>query len=227
MTLVKICGIVLESQGMAALEAGADMLGFVFAESPRRVEPEAAAGLIRACRSAFPVARRPWLAVGVFANQELRFVQRVAQLSRLDAVQLSGREAPEYSRQIATPVFKAVHLSDDLLTRAKGDLAGEFEAIRASHGAERLLLDSGRAGRLGGTGENFDWSRVGTAADGCIVAGGLTPSNVAAAIAAMRPWAVDVSSGVETAGRKDPALIRAFITNVRRSSADVGQASGR
>lgn len=235
MTVVKICGITTLEQALQALESGADQLGFVMAPSRRQLAPEIAAGIIQGARRRFPPAQHPWLAVGVFANQPLSFIVAAAAICELDIVQLSGEEPAEYCRGVPCPIYKAFHLpraairkeidrgevgivpQADELNRplGRGGLDEKLRALRDSTRATRVLLDTGGAGRWGGTGEPFQWDLVGTIAGECLVAGGLTPENVAKAVAITRPWGVDVSSGVERDGRKDPDLIRAFITEVR------------
>ena len=239
MTVVKICGVMDTETALVALEAGADMLGFVLAPSRRQLSPDTVAEIAGEARRRFPPGERPWLAVGVFANQPLELVAAAVALAGLDVVQLSGQEEPEYCGQLKTPLFKALHLG----TGAEGrpttktpdtqsptkDLRDascssclrvsvpHVAGFRQRYGAERVLLDSGGAGAWGGTGRRFGWEQIGRAARDCLVAGGLSPANVGEAIALLRPWGVDVSSGVETGGRKDPALIRSFISEVRRS----------
>jgi phosphoribosylanthranilate isomerase len=115
MTVVKICGVMDRETALVALEAGADMLGFVLAPSRRQLSPEAAAEIVHEARRLVPPAERPWLAVGVFANQPLEFVRSAAALAALDVVQLSGQEDPEYSRALNTTVYKTLHLG------ARGD----------------------------------------------------------------------------------------------------------
>ncbi len=249
-TVVKICGITELEQACWALEAGAELLGFVLAPSRRQLPVQAAAEVVLQCRRRFPPQQRPWQALGVFANQPLPFVQRAAVDARLDCVQLSGQEPPEYCRQLSLPLFKAIHLPAIAPAGCKAVGAGScrrpdrerepaptgpspalsprhsalrtepelrplsaayLEDARREYGATRLLLDSGGTGRWGGTGTAFSWDEVGEAARDCLVAGGLNPANVAAAVASMRPWGVDVSSGVERDGKKDPELIRSFV----------------
>lgn len=221
MTLVKICGITEIDHATAALEAGADMLGFVFAPSRRQVAPDVARKIIRRCRDLYPHDRQEWLAVGVFAGPFLSFVQDAAAICGLDAVQLSGEEPLDFGLKLSLPVFKVIHVSSTeppaSAVRFAESLNETLRALRARHPASRLLLDSAGRGVWGGTGRSFDWRLVGQTAHDCIVAGGLDPSNVGSAISTMRPWAVDVSSGVETDGRKDPDLIRRFISAARRT----------
>lgn len=234
MTIVKICGITGLEQALHALEAGADQLGFVLAPSRRQLPPEAVAEIVHGARLRFPPRERAWQAVGVFANQPLEFVAEVAALGKLDLVQLSGEESEEYCCGLARPLYKTCHVGP-LLPKSGGvgpdeagparvqgggpgqeELAERLRVLRDQHGATRILLDSGGPGCWGGTGQPFPWDLVGTAARECLVAGGLSPENVARAIATMQPWGVDVSSGVERSGKKDPLLIRAFIAEVRR-----------
>lgn len=244
MTVVKICGLMDLDSALAALEVGADLLGFVFAAGRRQLRPEDAASLVCECRGRFPVIQRLWQAVGVFANQPLEFVWQAAGEVGLDLVQLSGAEAAGYGRSLGVPFIRTFHMDcegtgpafcDDgsnswgrrrstrtslagiLPTLPVEDFAAELRLYQAESGASRLLLDSGSPGRWGGTGETFAWDGVGGAAGECLVAGGLSPYNVSRAIATLHPWGVDVSSGVESAGRKDPELIRQFVMEVKRN----------
>jgi phosphoribosylanthranilate isomerase len=231
MTRVKICGITESVHARTALEAGADMLGFVFAPSRRRIGLEAATSIIQECRAVFSPDKHGWQAVGVFANQPLGFVLEVAAFCSLDAVQLCGDEPPEFGRAAPAPLIRTLRLPSKAFRSSNGlsplpQLAeAAMEDLRVKHGATRLLLDSRVAGFYGGTGESFHWEGVGKGARSCIVAGGLGPANVASAIAAMDPWGVDVSSGVERDGRKDPELIRRFVWEVRRCKGHANRAS--
>ncbi|HZT72384.1 MAG TPA: phosphoribosylanthranilate isomerase [Terriglobales bacterium] len=192
--MIKICGITSAADALAAAAAGADAVGFVFApRSPRRVSAAAAAAI---------AAQLPAhvLKVGVFANADPAEIRATADAASLDLLQLHGREPSALARYFAPrPIWKALHMG------APGYLetAAEWGECAAA-----LLLDSG-----GGTGRVFDWRQV-AAFEGqkLIIAGGLTPENVAECIARTGPWGVDVSSGVESApGRKDPARVRDFI----------------
>lgn len=233
MTVVKICGIAELDQACWALEAGADMLGFVFAPSRRQLPVGVVSEILLHCRRRFPQQSRKWQAVGVFADQPGDFVQRAADDAGLDYVQLSGQESPEFCRQLSVPFFKTVHLGTPDLCRGDGDaschaersqaspvtckrdLSQELANLRLHYGAARLLLDSGGKGAWGGTGTPFQWETVAGAAADCLVAGGLNPENVVDAIAAMAPWGVDVSSGVEADGKKDRDLIRRFVDRAK------------
>ena len=215
MTVVKICGITELDQACCALDAGADLLGFVLAPSRRQISMEIATELVAQARLRFPPEQRAWLAVGVFANQPLQFVQSAAAQAGLDWVQLSGKEQPEYCRRLALPILKSVHMPapghEDEDSADPQWMDRQLAALKETYAPARLLLDSGGAGRWGGTGVPFSWAAVGSQARGCMVAGGLSPDNVAMAVERMHPWGVDVSSGVERNGRKDPQLIAQFI----------------
>ncbi len=204
MTVVKICGISDLAIGLAAINAGADYLGFVFyPPSTRAITVKAAAQLIAELRSERPTG---WQAVGVFVNEPLSVVETTRETARLDVVQLNGEETTDYIRQIGAPVFKAIRAHDSNCDPAPTAVA---------FGAQRLLIDANVPGRYGGTGVTVDWQRVSAfVADG-FLAGGLTPDNVAHAIQVARPWGLDVSSGVEENGVKSRLLIERFLINAR------------
>jgi phosphoribosylanthranilate isomerase len=201
---VKICGITNWPDARRAIEAGCDALGFNFyPRSPRYLAPEAAAAI----RARLP---REIAAVGVFVNASAKAMAEVARTLHLDYAQLHGEESPSLARLVGrtAPVIKAF------------PVGRQFAAARlARFPAAAFLLDAPRAanGLRGGTGRSFDWSVArGAARYGRIVlAGGLTAENVAEAIRAARPAAVDVASGVERApGQKDPRKLRAFLDAV-------------
>jgi phosphoribosylanthranilate isomerase len=205
MTRVKICGIGSPEAGLAALEAGADMLGFIFyPPSHRYVTPERAAAIVRACRADYPEG---WKAVGVFVNVPLEELNRIAEEAELDLVQLAGEESPDYCARADRPVIKVVRTGVDGRPLESTD-PGDWQAWR-------ILLDTDRPGHYGGTGEPYDWAAVRSYAGQVILAGGLAPASVARAIELARPWGVDVSSGVEREKVKDPELIRAFLREVK------------
>jgi phosphoribosylanthranilate isomerase len=206
MTIVKICGIVDVAGGLAAIDAGAQYLGFVFyPPSSRALDSPSAAGLISRLR-----AQRPggWGAVGVFVNEPIAVVEEVRRCCVLDIVQLNGEETRDYISALGGPVFKALRYPEG------GNLPSA-----ASFGAERVLVDANVPGRYGGTGMPYDWSRVRTAVSDGFLAGGLTPENVSEALAQANPWGVDVSSGVERNGSKSPELIQRFLDAVRQADA--------
>lgn len=199
---IKICGIQDEAAALAAADAGADAIGLIFAPSRRQIDPA------RARRIA--VAAPPFVTrVGVFVNEPFEHVRALVDAVRLDAVQLHGDEDAVYcraARDLGVTVIKAIQVRGPLDPTALQGLP-----------VAAVLLDAYREGRRGGIGEVFDWSLAVPVARvmPVILSGGLTPENVAAGIATVRPYAVDTSSGVETDGRKDPAKIRAFIAAAR------------
>jgi phosphoribosylanthranilate isomerase len=208
MTKVKICGLSEIDQALVAGRAGADFIGLVFASSRRQVTPEKAHGLVEAIRGS---GTRPAV-VGVFANSTAAEINRIADCCWLDVVQLSGREPWSLCLEINRPVIKVVRVFPDTVAE---EVLEEIEAgFRMLSGKEFFcLLDS----TYGGSGQTFDWAVAKTvsARFPVMVAGGLTPTNVEQLLRAVKPWGVDVSSGVETDGQKDPAKISAFIEAVR------------
>lgn len=201
---VKICGITRTEDLNAACAAGADALGFVFyAKSPRNLSVEQAVRLV----SLMP----PFIqSVGLFVNAEPEFVRGVLKDVPLDLLQFHGDETPEYCRQFGRPYLKAVRV------RPETDLvkyALDYADARA------LLLDAYVPGVPGGTGERFDWRLIPAGLPKPVVlSGGLNPDNVAKAVSSVRPWAVDVSSGVEASpGIKDAARMAMF-TKAARST---------
>jgi len=185
-----------------AVEAGADALGFVFFEkSPRYLDPERAARIIAAIPPFVQV-------VGLFVNAELDFVNLTADSCRLDIVQLHGDESPSYCQSVRRRVMKAF--------RVRGM---ESLCTMADYRVSAFLLDAYSPDSYGGTGARFDWDcAVAAKGQGSIVlAGGLDPDNVATAVAKVAPYAVDVSSGVESSpGRKDPEKVKRFIQEAKR-----------
>lgn len=208
--LVKICGLRTAEHALAAAAAGADLLGFVFAPSRRQITPEHAATLATAVRAA---QGPPPLLVGLFVNAEPTTVNAVAAQVGLDYVQLSGDEPVGHADQIELPIIKAIRMDGSASERAWVQRA----TARAPGRAVILLVDAHVPGSYGGTGVVADWARVAELAAlvPVLLAGGLTPANVAAAIARVGPYGVDVSSGVETGGVKDPLKIEAFIGAAR------------
>jgi len=197
MVKVKICGITNRDDAHAAAQAGADALGFVFAPSPRRIAPERAREIIES----LPLFVS---AVGVFVDEDPARVGEIVSRCNLRYVQFHGDEPPEICNVFGERAIKAVRIKDE------GSLRG-LERYRVS----AFLLDSHVAGKRGGTGVSFPWelaARAGSPGRSIILSGGLNSRNVAQAIRIATPYAVDVSSGVESEpGRKDPALVRAFI----------------
>jgi len=199
---VKICGVTNAEDALAAVAAGADALGFVFVPgTPRVVTTERVAAIVRGLP--------PFVAkVGLFVDADAATVRDVLARAGLDTVQLHGDEPPEFCRQFRATV-KVVKAF-----RVRGaETLGRLPAY--ADAADAFLLDAFVPGAHGGTGAQFDWAHALTAKTGgkpIVLAGGLTPENVAGAVRAVRPFAVDVSSGVEFApGRKDAAKVQAFI----------------
>ena len=220
MTLVKICGLREPAHALAAAEAGADFIGLVFAESRRRVTVEQGRAIARALGEPLAAAasdaegidgllrrKRP-LVVGVFAGADAETINRTAEGVGLDLVQLSGDEPWDLWVELSRAVLKAVKVRDGMSAE---------EIIATLRPGAIPLLDTHAEGALGGTGRSFDWTVAAAVARRfpIVLAGGLTPENVAEAIAQVQPWGVDVASGVESApGKKDPAKMRAFVQSV-------------
>jgi phosphoribosylanthranilate isomerase len=203
---VKICGITNAPDALAAVEAGADMLGFMFYEkSPRQVSTRTAAEIIRSLPQ-FAIK------VGVFVNAPAELVLRAIGDCGLNLLQFHGEEPPEYCTQFGLMNVKAFRIRDAESLKALTD-----------YPTDAWMLDAFVAGKAGGTGEKFNWDLAIEAKKlgrPIFLAGGLTPENVAEAVAKVQPYAVDVSSGVESApGKKDAAKIKAFI-DAARSAAD-------
>jgi phosphoribosylanthranilate isomerase len=199
---VKICGITRMQDLEAACEAGADALGFVFYEkSPRHLAIESAAALVRALP---PFVQ----SVGLFVDAAPAFIESVLSRVPLDLLQFHGDEAPADCARYGRPYIKAIRVRPDT------DLlkcAADYDAARG------LLLDAYVSGVPGGTGERFDWSLIpANLPRPVVLSGGLTPENIAEAVHQVRPWAVDVSSGVEASkGIKDPQKIAQFIAKAK------------
>lgn len=195
---VKICGITSVADGLAAAEAGADMIGLMFYEkSPRHLPLPAAVEIARALP---PFV----LKVGVFVNPDADLVTRAIGECGLNLLQFHGDEPPEFCTGFGMMSLKAFRIRD----------AGSLKALEIFH-TDAFLLDAYSASGLGGTGEKFNWELALEAKKfgrPIFLAGGLTPENVAAAVRQVQPFAVDVSSGVESLpGRKDQAKVKAFI----------------
>jgi phosphoribosylanthranilate isomerase len=209
LTKVKICGITDVFYARAAIEAGADLIGVVFAPSPRQVTYEKAKEIVAAVKEYnLPV-------VGVFVNMPAAKVNAVAYSCRLDWVQLSGDDSWEYCQQMEKPVIKAIHVSPEW---DEEELLAHLEDYeRLGSGPPIYLLDTLVEDKYGGTGQAFGWeiARRAVAKYHIIIAGGLNPKNVKQVVASLRPWGVDVSSGVESQGVKDVKKIKAFIQAVR------------
>ena len=244
MTLVKICGNRTPADVLAAAEAGADFVGLMFAESRRRVDTQTGAAMVAALGAplterevapppapepsereqvgpwfqhgtdvidAYLRAKRP-LTVGVFADQPIDEVNTTAEAAGVDLVQLSGSETWDDCLLVVKPVIQVAHISP---------IDSPSVALEEAHiepgFALALMLDSAHGPYRGGSGQPFNWEVAQTLSEQMplMLAGGLTPENVGEAIATVQPWAVDVSSGTETDGRKDYVKVRAFIAAAR------------
>lgn len=191
---MKICGTTSEEDALLAVAMGADAVGFIFAPSKRQIAPVIARDIVQRLP-------REIVTVGVFRDELPQRVVEIIGFSGLKAAQLHGRETPDQARWIrkrVPMVIQAFPAGDPTVTRAK------------EYGVDAVMLDNPTPG----SGEVFDWALAGEAPDGVrvIIAGGLTPDNVGAAVAAVQPWGVDVVTGVEKdPGHKDPIKLRAFV----------------
>lgn len=205
MIKIKVCGITNPEDALAAAELGADALGFVLAASPRRVSPEDLKRLV----AGLP----PFISkVGVFVDSPLDEVRRIMWDCGLDLAQLHGSESPEYCEALFPRAIKAFQVKDTTVLK-------QLPLYRAS----AYLLDGYHSKLKGGSGQSFDWeiARQAGGLGRIILSGGLTPENVARAIAIARPYGVDVSSGVEARpGKKDHRKLTAFIHAVKESESE-------
>ena len=216
MTWVKVCGITNLEDALTAVEAGADALGFVFYEnSPRKVHPKVVREIVRALPAAVEK-------VGVVVNQVEDSICTLADEAGLSAIQMHGDgEDPRVADLIAKRRADLKIMVGVSMRRPKPEAWAKMWSAQSVHA---FIVDSGTPSKLGGTGERFDWetgrksveviARLGRV----VIAGGLGPTNVVEAMQMLKPWGVDVSSGVEAQpGKKDPEKVRAFVTAVRRS----------
>jgi phosphoribosylanthranilate isomerase len=201
MTRVKICGITNETDALRAAEAGADALGFVFAPSPRRVAPDR---VRRMARHLPPLI----VTVGVFQDAELDEVRETLDLARLDLAQLHGSETPDFCERLGRRVIRRIAVGPH-------DAPEHLASRVGGYAVSAILLDPGCGG-----GRAFPWVIARGLPGRLMIAGGLTPVNVSAAIRTLRPYAVDVCSGVEREpGVKDADKMRAFVRAVRQADA--------
>jgi phosphoribosylanthranilate isomerase len=203
MIRVKICGITNLDDALLATEMGAHALGFIFAESPRRIDPSEAKAIIR---SLPPLVKT----VGVFVNEDPERIKEIITFCGLDLIQLHGDESPEIGLDLMPRSIKAFHIQNDK----------DAENIKRYQGAVRaILLDTFQTGIGGGTGRTFDWSLAVKAKEAglpMILAGGLRPENIREAIDVVKPYAVDVNSGIEERpGKKDPVLMKQLMEKIK------------
>ena len=206
MTRIKICGITNLDDGLEAIAAGVDALGFVFVpNTPRYITPSQAKLVIKQLP--------PFITnVGLFVDSEIDEIEDIVNHCKLDAVQLHGNESPEMCSQISlqTKVIKSFHVKKELQV-----LRNEI----ANYRVDAYLLDTFIKGKAGGTGQTFDWRIAEGLSQRIILAGGLTPDNIGTAIAQLQPYGVDVSSGVEKSpGKKDTNKIYSFVRQVRKAN---------
>ena len=196
-TRIKICSITNLEDACMAVEYGADALGFIFTKSPRQIPPEKAKHIIQQLASFVTT-------VGVFMDDPLKFVEEIALFTGIDVVQLHGSESPDYCQKIRKRVIKRMNVQRD---DTKETLIEKMQ----SYSVSAFLLDPG-----GGSGKTFDWKIAKGIDFPLIIAGGLNPENVGQVIKILRPYGVDVSSGVEkTLGKKDSEKVKRFIEEVQ------------
>ena len=206
---VKICGITNSADARAAIEAGADLLGFNFyPKSPRYVAAEKARDIVTQIRSS---KQRPLL-VGVFVNSPLEEVRSILEIAQIDLAQLHGNEPVHVLEHLNGRGFKALRPTSE----SEAEMDAEWFAPYGPN-APALLIDAYRHEQYGGTGHRADWTIATRLAQQypILLAGGLTPENVAEAVKQVKPWGVDVASGVEASpGKKDAAKMRLFVDRV-------------
>jgi phosphoribosylanthranilate isomerase len=213
-TKIKICGLSSASAAIIASDANADYLGFNFVEGVRRqIQLTDASQILTDYREGRQTSNRPGL-VGLFRDHDVDQVNETARNLGLDYLQLCGDEDNEYISKVEFPVFKQVWVREGSTPSDVDEMVSPF--LSNGHG---IILDSFTKGALGGSGKSFDWSSAEGVAnrEKVLLAGGLKPENVASAIKQLSPWGVDVASGVETDGVKDPDRIRAFIEAARNA----------
>lgn len=214
---IKVCGIKEEDHALRAAEAGADFIGLVFAQSPRRVNMAQAEKIVKALKDSGAKTQ----AVGVFVNAPMTSIKKVAETCQLDWVQLCGDEPWAYARELNIPVIKVIRVSRHYTPE---QISTDLKYGTKVLGSQKhiFLLDSNARFKYGGTGMTFDWNLAKKPAKlyPVIIAGGLTPDNVAEAIRVTEPWGVDASSGLEsTRGIKDMEKIIKFIKAARGTDA--------
>lgn len=201
---IKICGITNTDDALLSAKLGADALGFIFyKKSPRYISPVDAKSIIKKLP---PFVSR----VGVFVNESRDSVIETATECSLTAVQLSGDETRDFLMSLPFRAIKAIRVKDD----------SSLRVIRSYNPGATILLDSFVPGAYGGTGTSFDWQLVGGYLNDyhIIMAGGLRPENVSDMVSGLKPYGVDVSSGVEQSpGKKDPEKLRSFVRNVKNA----------
>ncbi len=206
-TRVKICGITQKEDAQMAVDAGVDAIGLVFYEKSPRFVTNSQATEISQLIPAF-VSR-----VALFKDADVQFVQSVLQQVEIDLIQFHGSETADFCEQFDRPYIKALGMK-----ALESDMNYLIASAKEYQSAKALLLDGHAPGQAGGTGETFDWSSIGTVEKPVVLAGGLSSDNVKQAIETVHPFAVDVSSGVESSpGIKDKEKVAAFMQQVKAS----------
>jgi phosphoribosylanthranilate isomerase len=213
---IKICGNTSLADTQMAVDAGAEAVGFVFAASPRRVTPEQVAAIVPSLPASIEK-------IGVFVDADFAAIAAAIEQCGLTGVQLHSESKPELPAQLrerfgaGLRILRVIHFGENAMR--------QLRAVRGDSNIDGLLVDSRTATAVGGTGIAFDWKTaratifIGQVELKLIAAGGLTPENVAEAMATLNPWGVDVVSGVESApGRKDQSKVRAFVANARATA---------
>jgi phosphoribosylanthranilate isomerase len=217
---VKICGISDAHHALVALDAGADMIGLVFAKSPRRVSLEQASEIVDVVRKADP--DKAMQIAGLFVNETAADMNHIAETVGLDRVQLSGDEPAQIVFKVKYPTIGSIRVRP-------GDLNGSMRRLQdwVMVTPWAVIADAHVPGIYGGTGAVGDWDIAARIAGRfrTILAGGLTPANVGNAVQKVRPFAVDVSTGVETGGKKDEQKIREFVRNARAVTFEIPEGS--
>lgn len=205
MVRVKVCGITEYEDAIAAVQRGASALGFIFASGPRKITPEKARDIIR---SLPPFVKT----VGVFVNEMPSSIRAIIDLCGLDLIQLHGDEPPELCHELMPYTIKALRIKNESILQSIEPYRGKVRA---------LLLDTYMKDKPGGTGKTFDWNlavKIKALGIPIILSGGLGPSNIEDAIKTVRPYAVDVNSGVEESpGKKNPMLIKELFEKIMRA----------
>lgn len=216
MTKIKICGIQNTETALIASQAGTDLIGLVFVPGRRRcITTEKALEITSTIKK--EITQSPMI-VGLFANQPLSDVNRIAKACNLDMAQLCGQESLEYCAEVTVPIIKVLHIEKDSEAQMES-LKNHITNLQKEK--YWIILDKYVKGVHGGSGQPFDWEiarRLSNEGLRFILAGGLTPYNVVRAVNLVNPWGVDVSSGVEIDGIKDTDRIKLFINKVRNPS---------
>ena len=215
MTKIKICGLQTAREAIAARDMGADFLGFIFVAGAKRCLDSAYAKSEITKLKTSPSSNHYYKTVGLFADQPIETVNRIAAECNLDVVQLCGGESLTYCNTVSKAVIKSVHIKESGTQEDQRQLVAKLKQLE--NNGYLVTLDSFWKGKYGGTGTTFDWNVAQNLAINhqFLLAGGLTPENVTLAINKIKPWGVDVSSGIETNGRKDVKKISEFIRAVR------------